>query len=202
VALGLTRASGNRSPFAPCDPADEVWSARTGRWRRVRVVRGGGLMFGAPTAMTFVAAVPALLFSGIWALLLSYLTRHLTPSRLIQIWPVALLGLGWLLWTVGNVWFVRMLYYSVYDLTRPPRTIVGQVVYLESHVHHDAENPDTFYTAVDDGTTDRIVKYEIGRTLHDRLRYGTWLRLQVRPKLGAVVSAEIIAPPGPPRPEP
>jgi hypothetical protein len=110
-------------------------------------------------------------------------------------WPVLLLVLGWAVWVWGTFRFARWFYRSVYDLAAPPVTLIGQVVYLESEVSSDSETPDTYYVAVDDGTTDRITRYEITRGLHDRLRYGSWLSLQVRPKLGSFVRAEVLPTP-------
>jgi hypothetical protein len=128
-------------------------------------------------------------------MLLGGLTLQLTWSQVARMWPVPLLVLGWAAWVWGTFLFARWFYRSVYDLLLPPVTMIGQVVYLESAVSHNTEDPDNYYVAVDDGTTDRITRYEITRGLHDRLRYGSWLSLQVRPKLGSLVRAEVLPTP-------
>jgi hypothetical protein len=73
----------------------------------------------------------------------------------------------------------------MYDMVVPPVTVIGQVVYLESDIGSDPEGLDNYYVAVADETTDRHTGYEISRGPHDRLRYGSWLRLQVPAKLGS-----------------
>jgi hypothetical protein len=158
-------------------------------------VPGRGLSFGASPAVALIGLVPTLLFSGIWGVLLGGLTQQLTWSQVARVWPVALLVLGWVLWVWGNVLFARWFYRSMYDLVMPPVTVIGQVVLLESVVSSDSEDPDNYYVAVDDETTDRITRYEISRGMHDRLRYGSWLSLPVRPKLGSLVRAEIVPAP-------
>jgi hypothetical protein len=192
VALGVVRGSVVADPFKP--GGDVVWSAHSRRW--LRVVSARGILSGLSPGVILALIVPTLLFATIWAALLGYLTLHFHTNWILRVWPVALLGLGWAVWGTGTLLFLRRIWYAVEDLLRPPRVIVGQVVYLESNVSVDDESPDTFYVAVDDGTADQVTKYPIGRGLHDRLRYGSWLRLEVRPKTGAVVRTDIVAAPG------
>ncbi len=127
-----------------------------------------------------------MLFGGIWGVLLAGLTRQLSGNQVAQVWPVALLVHGWLVWACGGLLFARWFYRSMYDLVAPPVTVLGQVVHLQTDSVGDLQDPQLFSVAVDDGTTDRIPRYEITRELYDRLRYGSWLRLQVRPKLGSL----------------
>ena len=191
MAFGVTTPQPGATPFEP--GGDLVWSPSTGRW--LRVVSQRGLTFGASPAVALIGFVPTLLFSGIWAVLLGGLTHELTWSHVARIWPVALLIVGWVVWVWGNFLFARWFYRSMYDVVVPPVTVTGQVVYLESGVSSDSEDPGSYHVAVDDGTTDRITPYEITGDLHDRLRYGSWLSLQVRPKLGSIVHAEILPTP-------
>ena len=188
MAFGLTAPRSGAVPFRP--GGDLVWSPWTRRW--LRVVPRRALSFGASPMVALIGFVPTLLFSGIWAVLLGGLTQELTWSGVTRVWPVVLLGLGWVIWVWGNLLFGRWFYRSIYDLAVPPVTVMGQVVYLESSAGSEQESPDNYYVAVDDGTADRITRYEITSDLHDRLRYGSWLRLQVRPKLGSLVHAEIL----------
>jgi hypothetical protein len=191
IAFGLTAPPRGAVPFEP--GGDLVWSPWRGRW--VRVVPRHALSFGASPMVAVIGCVPALLVSGIWGVLLGGVTQQLTWSQVARVWPVALLVAGWAVWIWGNVLFARWFYRSVYDLAVPPVTVIGQVVYLESAVSSDSDTPDNFYVAVDDGTTDHVTRYEIGHGLHDRLRYGSWLRLQVRPKLGSLVRADVLPTP-------
>jgi hypothetical protein len=191
MAFGLTAPQRGATPFEP--GGDLVWSPWTGRWVRVESRRS--LSFGASPMIALVGFVPALLFSGIWGVLLGGLTQQLTWSQVARMWPVALLVLGWAVWAWGTFLFARWFYRSVYDLLVPPVTVIGQVVFLESVISRNPKNPDDFYVAVDDGTSDRVTRYEITRGLHDRLRYGSWLSLQVRPKLGSLVRAEVLPTP-------
>jgi hypothetical protein len=191
MAFGLTALRSGAVPFQP--GGDLVWSPRSRRW--LRVVSRRALTFGASPMAALIGLVPAVLFSGIWGVLLGGLTRELTWSWVARVWPVLLLGLGWVVWVWGNFLFGRWFYRSIYDLAVPPVTVIGQVVYLESSACSDQELPDNYYVAVDDGTADRITRYEITSDLHDRLRYGSWLSLRVRPKLGSLVHAEILPAP-------
>lgn len=191
MAFGLNAPPRSATPFKP--GGDLVWSPWTGRW--VRIVSRRSLSFGASPMVALIGFVPALMFCGIWGMLLGGLTLQLTWSQVARMWPVPLLVLGWAAWVWGTFLFARWFYRSVYDLLLPPVTMIGQVVYLESAVSHNTEDPDNYYVAVDDGTTDRITRYEITRGLHDRLRYGSWLSLQVRPKLGSLVRAEVLPTP-------
>ena len=193
MAFGLTSPQRGATPFKP--GGDLVWSPWTGRW--VRVVSRGSLSFGASPMVALIGFVPAVLFFGIWGVLLGGLTQQLTWSQVARMWPAGLLALGWVVWVCGTVLFARWTYRSVYDLLVPPVTMIGQVVFLESAVSRNSENPDNYYVAVDDGTTDRITRYEITRGLHDRLRYGNWLSLEVRPKLRSLVRAEVLPTPEP-----
>jgi hypothetical protein len=197
MAFGLTAPPPGGAPFEP--GSDVVWSPSTGRW--LRVVPGRGLSFGASPTVALIGLVPALLFSGIWGVLLGGLTRQLAWSQVARVWPVALLVLGWAVWVWGNLRLARWFYRSMYDLVAPPVTVIGQVVYLETDSCNDSQDPHLFYVAVDDGTTDRITRYEICRDLHDRLRYGSWLSLHVRPKLASLVRAEILPTPDTPQDE-
>jgi hypothetical protein len=191
MAFGLTAPQRGATPFEP--GGDLVWSPWQGRW--VRVVPRRALSFGASPMVAVIGFVPALLVSGIWGVLLGGVTQQLTWSQVARVWPVPLLVLGWVVWVWGNFLFARWFYRSVYDLVVPPVTVIGQVVYLESAVSSDSETPDNYYVAVDDGRTDRITRYEITRGLHDRLRYGSWLSLQVRPRLGSLVRADVLPTP-------
>jgi hypothetical protein len=192
MAFGLTAAQRGATPFQP--GGDVVWSPSTGRW--LRVVPGRGLSFGASPAVALAGLVPVLLFSGVWAVLLTGITRELDRTHVARVWPISLLALGWVLWIWGNLLFARWFYRSMYDLVAPPVTVIGQVVHLASDVGGDSQEPHLFYVAVDDGTTDRITRYEISGDLHGRLRYGSWLSLRVRPKLGSLLHAEILPTPG------
>jgi hypothetical protein len=193
VGLGVARWSGAAEPFTP--GGDRVWSVRRGRW--LRVVDPPALLSGTSPGTIFALIVPTLLFATIWAVLLGYLTLHFHADWTTLVWPVALLGLGWTVWGTGIFLFLRRIWYAIEDLVRPLRVIVGQVVYLESDVSPDPETADNYYVAVDDGATDPVRKYPIGRGLHDRLRYGSWLRLDVRARSGAVEHVEVVAAPGP-----
>jgi hypothetical protein len=198
MAFGLTAPQPGATPFEP--GGDLVWSPRTGRW--LRVVSRRGLTFGASPTVALIGVVPALVFSGIWAVLLGGMTQQLSWSQAARVWPVSLLVVGWLVWVWGNLLFARWFYRSIYDLVMPPVTVIGQVVYLESDVSGDSESPDSYYVAVDDGTTDRITRYQISHDLHDRLRYGSWLSLQVRPRLGSLCRADILPSPDPSQDQP
>jgi hypothetical protein len=179
MAFGLTRAA---SPFEP--GGHVVWSPCSGRWLRVVP---GGRTFGTSPAVVLISLVPSLLSCAIWLVPLGYLTGQLTWDRIGRVWPVLLLGLGWTLWAAGTFVFLRWLGGSVSDLVTRPRVIVGPVVHLES-----SRNADRFSIAVDDGIADQVTRYPVGRELYDRLRHGSWLRLEVRRTLGSVVRADVL----------
>ena len=190
LALGPARAP------SPLDVTtrSQVWSNRDGQWRPLRVISRRGLLAGSEPRTALWTIPVVLVFLGVWAVLLGGFTLHLTPGAMLDGWPVALLLTGWVLWALGSFVMGRFAWRGLYDLSHPPRTVEGPVVFLRSTTG-DADSPDTFHVAVDDGRSDRAVEYEIDRRTHDRLRHGTWVRMLVTPKLGHLRQFDVLATP-------
>ncbi len=170
----------------------QVWSTRDGGWRPLRVVAPRGLLVGIDPKAALWTLPGALVFFGVWTVLLSGFTLHLTRPDVVAVWPVALLLAGWVIWAWGNFVMWRFVCRGLYDMTRPPRIVEGPVVFLRSTTG-DADSPATFHVAVDDGRSDRAVEREIDRAMHDRLRQGTWVRMLVTPKLGHLRQIDVLA---------
>ena len=132
----------------------------------------------------------AVVFFGIWFLLLTGRAgaRSLSASR-----RIGLLLLGWLVWGLGNLAVWRFVYRALYDLTRPCETVVGQVVQMvrTGSGSGDSDSRPTYAVAVDDGRGDVAVRYSIGAATFAELRFGSWVRLQVTPKLRHARTAEV-----------
>jgi hypothetical protein len=99
--------------------------------------------------------------------------------------------LGWLAWGLASLAVWRFVYRALYDLAHPCETVVGQVVQLDSH-RGDDDTPPTYTAAVDDGRGDVAVRYSIGGATYAELHFGSWVRLQVTPKLRHVTTAEVV----------
>ena len=193
VTLGVPTQPPGYTPLAPRSTTF-VWSHRTGVWRQVRVVDQRGLFVGVePRTALFVipGAVP---FFGIWFLLLRGAGSGQAPFGFDV--PVALVLLGWLLWGLGSLAVWRFVHRALHDLSHPCETTVGQVVHLESDPG-DGDSPPSCTVALDDGRSDVAITYAIDAATFAELRFGSWLRLQVTPKLRHVANAEVVRDDGP-----
>jgi hypothetical protein len=181
------------------DQAGAVWSNYGGRWRRVTVrPRSFGLFKGNSPMVPLVSAGCAVPFLAIWAVLLGSLTTNLSVGTLQRGWPVALLVLGWMLWLLLGGWLARSAALALYDLAAPPVALVGQVVYLEydrgTRDSDGVTHPSQWFVAVDDGTSDVLMQFEIAGGAYRKLSRGTTVRLSYTPKLRYVKQVEVLAP--------
>lgn len=172
-----------------------VWSDVTGQRRQVAVVPGRGIMFGTKPGQVLAFGLPGgLVFLLAWAAVLTEVGRGDFPSPVPDVWLLPVLAAGWLVWGLGAFLFVRLVARSLSDLATPPLTIAGAVVYLDSEPG-DGEVEPSYYVAVDDGTADSITRYKVDDRTHSRLRLGNWVRMEVTPRLSAVLRADVVPPP-------
>ena len=204
TAVSRSRIAGG--PFDALTGKDSVWSAATGAWRQVKVVdrapRGTLRAPAGPplTGHRYVQAVPRpdpsianaglAVFAGSWAILLTMATRVVVSDPRHSPRATLFIGIGWPLWILGVYAFTRSRQRQRADRVAPPVTLIGPIVYLKSFT--DTKSPDTFFVGVDDGTADRVVRHAIERDLHDSLRLGMRLRLDLTASGDTVIAAQIL----------
>jgi hypothetical protein len=202
IALGAVPSAVAALPLGE-DPAGPVWSSFGGQWRRVRVRSSTALLGSSPWSAILVS-LPVLVIAFPATMLT---VGVLTDAHLVrQPWIVG----GLLVFDVGSGfavwWAVRNVVRGVRDLIAAPITVDGQVVYL-AREDSDGDDPrgGSFYTAVDDGTTDVIQRFPVDAALYERLERGLTVRVTMTRYLRRVLDVEMIdhdaatAPVGAPR---
>jgi Predicted membrane protein (DUF2207) len=180
------------------DPTGRVWSSFGGRWRRVRV-RSSTAMLGSTPLSAILLSLPVLVV--------------LIPATLLTVGVLSDADLVRQPWIVGGVllldavsglgvwWAVRNVVRAVGDIVAAPVTVEGQVVYLAAEETDDDEpHVATYYTAVDDGTTDLIHRFPIEADVYERLNRGMTVRVTMTPYLRRVSAVRMTvgeANPGP-----
>jgi hypothetical protein len=150
-------------------------------------VRGpGGVMTGADPKTALWTLPGAIPFFAIWCFLLINASSQWVPA-----WVRLLAPLGWAVWGVGGFFLGRFIYRGLYDLSHPPEQVVGQVVQLE-YISGNDDSPAKYIVALDEGGGQDAVTYEVSSSTYGRLTAGSWLRLDVTPKLRHVHREEII----------
>jgi hypothetical protein len=165
-------------------------------WRQVRVVDQRGLFAGVePRTALFVipGAVP---FFGIWFLLLLGAGSGPCPVPFGFHVPVALVLLGWLLWGLGclAVWrFVHRACTTCPTRARPRwgRWSTWSPTRVTATARPPTPSPWTTAAATSPSPTRSMP------ATFAELRFGSWLRLQVTPKLRHVANAEVVRDDGP-----
>jgi hypothetical protein len=172
------------------DPTGRVWSSFGGQWRRVRV-RSSTALVGSSPWSAILLSLPVLVV--------------LIPATLLTVGVLSDADLVRRPWIVGGLllldvgyglatwWAVRNVVRGVGDILAAPVTVEGQVVYLASEDTDDDEpRVATYYTAVDDGTTDLIHRFPIEAGLYQRLNRGMTVRVTMTPYLRRVRAVHMI----------
>jgi hypothetical protein len=180
VALGVPVPGAGPDPFGTARP-DVVWSFRTGSWRPLRLTDSSGFTTGDSPALALWMIPVFVGIGGACAAALVVYTVRAVHDVAHRPWLVPLVAAAWaaLLWGVRVYW--RWVANAVYDARHPPRVLAGPVVYLE------AGPDDERWVAIDDGESATAVLHGVDGTFFETLAIGTWVRLEVRPKLGSVV---------------
>jgi hypothetical protein len=177
-------------------PRRVVWSDVTGQRRQVTVVPGRGVMFSTKPRQILTFGLPGgLVFLLAWAAVLTEVGRGDFPSPVPDTWLLPVLAAGWLVWGLSAFLFVRLVVRALSDLAAAPLTIVGKVVHLDFEPGDGESVEASYYVAVDDGTADTITRYKVDDRTHSRLRLGIWVRMEVTPRLAAVVRADVVPAP-------
>jgi hypothetical protein len=191
IALGAVPSAVTAMPTGS-DPSGLVWSSYGGRWRRVKVKSGASLGFRPATAILFSLPVLVILIP---ATLLTY--GVLTSSYIRNPWIVGALILLDALYGFGVWWALRTIGRGIGDLVSAPRTLEGQVVYLNHLVIRDDDGrvSETYEAAVDDGTSDEIRTMPVSAHTYQRLNRGSTARVTVTPYLRTVLAFDIVTAP-------
>ncbi|MBI4942788.1 MAG: DUF2207 domain-containing protein [Actinobacteria bacterium] len=195
-ALGTTRTVDRQVRFGPGDRT-RIWSSFGGSWRQVEVRYPRGLLTGRSAPMTtvyglwLVAVVGASTFTLFWV-------PEAAGMPTDAGWPRALrwAGVAVLLAVAG---YVLLRVAAAVVAVRTPRTLVGEVLWIEEHhvaTGETASWAENYYLAVDDGRSDRTTAWSLPVDLRHRCSSGDHVRLTVRPWTRTVQAVEQLSPEG------